>query len=224
MCRMALIQNLAQSQISNKSSSPSKANVNLENDGIWVTKQSLGKSHENRDLNMLYISKRESDHNPTTHKPAVWLDCGIHARERITPATCLYAIGRLLGFVDKEMTPKFADLLDTFDFYVLPQHNPDGYNYARTVNNMWRKNRNPNTLVGSFEMAQEGDVLTKEQQFENIFLPEHLKVSGRPEGQACMGVDLNRNFDYRWGKLLAFDGKRGRFQSESGVERESHFI
>ena len=46
------------------------------------------------------------------------MDCGIHAREWVSPAFCLYAIDQLV---------EDQALLDLYDFYIIPVANPDGY-------------------------------------------------------------------------------------------------
>ena len=66
------------------------------------------------------------------HKPAIWIDGGIHAREWISPATVTYIIRRLLA--EKSTKP---DLIDKLDWYFLPVLNPDGkcfrmQNYHKT--------------------------------------------------------------------------------------------
>ena len=58
----------------------------------------------------------------------MFLDCGIHAREWVSPAFCLYVIDRLLDPSESAMTEKF-------DYYLMPNANPDGYVYT------WGKNR-----------------------------------------------------------------------------------
>ena len=50
---------------------------------------------------------------------------GIHAREWIAPAATTYAIN--------ELTTNNANhtyLLDNLDWYLLPSHNPDGYQFT----------------------------------------------------------------------------------------------
>lgn len=68
-------------------------------------------------------------------KKALLVDAGIHAREWIGPATALHLIHRLT--TDPELTP----LLHSIDIYMLPLVNPDGYEYTRRVNRMWRGTR-----------------------------------------------------------------------------------
>lgn len=67
----------------------------------------------------------------------MWVDGGIHAREWITPAVVTYLLHRLLEDPHADDT----DLLDNLDWYILPVVNPDGYEYTRTGDRLWRKTR-----------------------------------------------------------------------------------
>jgi murein tripeptide amidase MpaA len=53
--------------------------------GSWVTVYNAGKSVENRDMKVIRFNRG------TTQK-SIWIDCGIHAREWISPATCIWMI------------------------------------------------------------------------------------------------------------------------------------
>lgn len=73
---------------------------------------------------------------------AIWIDCGIHAREWVTPATCVYIIDQLI----KEFRNNEAgNLLSKYEVHVIPLLNPDGYEYSHTTYRLWRKNRSSNT-------------------------------------------------------------------------------
>uniref|UniRef100_A0A452ITN7 Peptidase M14 domain-containing protein n=1 Tax=Gopherus agassizii TaxID=38772 RepID=A0A452ITN7_9SAUR len=89
----------------------------------------IGSSFEKRPL---YILKLSSNRDRTP-KSAIWIDCGIHAREWIAPAFCLWFIGHK----DRTMTR----LLQHLDFYIMPVMNVDGYEYTWTTNRLWRKSR-----------------------------------------------------------------------------------
>jgi len=65
------------------------------------------------------------------------IQCGIHAREWITPATCCWIINELL--IDIKNEPLLADFL----WVIIPSLNVDGYDYTHTNNRLWRKNRMP---------------------------------------------------------------------------------
>lgn len=103
-----------------------------------LSTQYLATTHEGRDIEAVVV--REP--GPPT-KPVIWIDCGIHAREWVSPPTCLHAIQRLVEAANS-VEPR-ENLLAAFDFYILPVANPDGYEYSWTTNRMWRKNRRPHT-------------------------------------------------------------------------------
>jgi len=81
----------------------------------------------------------------------VSVDCGIHAREWISPAYCQW-------FMNEVRDGQFNQYLNDVTFVIMPSINPDGYVNTWNGDRMWRKNRN--TGYG-----------------------------------ACVGVDLNRNYD-----------------------------
>ena len=86
----------------------------------------IGNSYEGRELFLVKIG------TPSTRglrKPAVWIDGGIHAREWISPATVAYIMSELLNNADNH-----ANILNEYDFYVMPIINPDGYEYTHTDN------------------------------------------------------------------------------------------
>uniref|UniRef100_U3I469 Carboxypeptidase B2 n=1 Tax=Anas platyrhynchos platyrhynchos TaxID=8840 RepID=U3I469_ANAPP len=93
----------------------------------------IGSSYEKRPLYVLKLSKGQG--NP---KSAIWIDCGIHAREWISPAFCLWFIGHAINMREKDQT--MTTLLHHFDFYIMPVINVDGYEYT------WRKNLRSNTV------------------------------------------------------------------------------
>lgn len=74
---------------------------------------------------------------------AIFYFCGEHAREWLPPMFCVYMIEQLATQYGTD--PEVTRILDNFDVYILPVMNPDGYDYSHTSNNMWRKNRQPNT-------------------------------------------------------------------------------
>lgn len=91
---------------------------------------SVGKSHEGRNLNVIHITAA-----PLGTKPLIWIMAGQHAREWIAPAATFYFIELLLS------DQKNSELLQNYEFAILPLVNPDGYEFTRTTNRMWRKNR-----------------------------------------------------------------------------------
>jgi hypothetical protein len=72
-------------------------------------------------------------------EPAVLVHCGAHCRELATQVIGLDTIARLTGQygIDSAIT----NLVDSQEIWVLPNANPDGYDYVFAVDNLWRKNR-----------------------------------------------------------------------------------
>ncbi|KAM9859983.1 carboxypeptidase O-like [Aulostomus maculatus] len=103
-----------------------------------VTKVDYGKTHELRTISLLKIGL-----NTGEKKKAVWMDCGIHAREWITPAFCQYFVRQILQTYKTD--PKLGEMMENLDFYVTPVVNIDGYCYTweDTSTRLWRKNRSP---------------------------------------------------------------------------------
>jgi len=97
-----------------------------------VTPLSLGRSYEGREIRGVKVSFKEGNR-------AVIVEGGIHAREWIAPATVTYILNKLLTSDD----PVIQDLARSFDYYVFPIVNPDGYVYTLTTDRMWRKTRSP---------------------------------------------------------------------------------
>ncbi|XP_040571245.1 carboxypeptidase B [Lepeophtheirus salmonis] len=131
---------------------------------------SIGKSYEGRDLLVFKIGTPQPN-----YKPAIFIEGGIHAREWISPAATTYIINEFVNNYEKN-----KEILDVFDFYILPILNPDGYAYTFRKDRLWRKSRSRNGgLIGAI-------------------LP------------GCVGVDLNRNFGYKWlAKNSLFNARGG---------------
>jgi len=90
----------------------------------------IGQSYEGRDMNVLAITKAGPG------APSVWLEAGIHAREWIAPAVATFLVRELV-----EDYAEHPDYLDKINWYFIPSANPDGYEYSRNSDRMWRKTR-----------------------------------------------------------------------------------
>ncbi|XP_056289429.1 carboxypeptidase B [Pseudoliparis swirei] len=109
------------------------ASVSSSNSNL-ISKQVIGNTYEGRPMTVLKLGKKSS-----STKPAIFMDCGIHAREWIAPAFCQWFVKEALSTYgsDSQMT----SLLDQMDVFVLPVLNIDGYDYTHKSNRMWRKTR-----------------------------------------------------------------------------------
>ncbi|NXH21641.1 CBPO Carboxypeptidase, partial [Bucco capensis] len=107
-----------------------------ESSSELVTQHYLGRTVENRPMYYLKISQ-PSDKT----KKIIWMDCGIHAREWISPAFCQWFVKEILQNYTSD--PKISRFLQNLDLYVLPVLNIDGYIYSWEKDRLWRKNRSP---------------------------------------------------------------------------------
>ncbi|KAM8905228.1 LOW QUALITY PROTEIN: carboxypeptidase O [Spinachia spinachia] len=106
-----------------------------------VTVMKYGQTYEKRTIRLLKIGL-----NTGEEKKAIWMDCGIHAREWIAPAFCQYFVSQILKA--HKTDHKMQEMLKNMDFYVTPVLNVDGYIYTweANVTRLWRKNRSPGPL------------------------------------------------------------------------------
>lgn len=92
-----------------------------------VRLESLGKSHEGRDIWVLVVTN--ADTGPDTDKPAFWCDGNIHAAELLASTACLYWLHHVVsGYLAGDEAMRH--LLDTRALYIVPRLNPDGAELA----------------------------------------------------------------------------------------------
>ena len=96
-------------------------------------------------------------------------DGGIHAREWISPAT---VSGILRDILDNTNTT-FSSLLNSLDIYLLPLLNPDGYEYSRTKDRLWRKVTTQTGLLST----QQTNILNISPSGNSPFILYSLKSS-----------------------------------------------
>ena len=128
-----------------------------------VSQRSIGTTHEGRSINMISIAL-----NDGKKKAGILIDCGIHAREWISPAFCMYAIDQLVR------QPGY--LLRMYDFYIVPVLNPDGYAHTWIsiddvkcgirMCRLWRRNRKPVEVSQLNPKVQSHMQLSWKEQFQ----------------------------------------------------------
>lgn len=99
--------------------------------------EEFGTSYEGRKIYAVKISS-----SPNTGRKMFFINCGIHAREWITPATCMNMIKEILTKYKTDSSVKA--MVDKMDWVIMPVFNVDGYEYTFNRNRMWRKTRSPN--------------------------------------------------------------------------------
>jgi len=122
---------------------------------------------------------------PAPGRPGVCVLGGVHAREWGSADIVVGFAERLLAawrgkrgitIGRRRFTAtQVLRLVEEANVYLVPQVNPDGRHHSFTVDPMWRKNRRP-----APRGAAAGD-------------------------GTCVGVDLNRNFDFLWDFTAHFD-------------------
>ena len=135
---------------------------------------SIGTSYKGRDLKAIRISDSVMN---SKNKPMIWVDGGIHGREWVASSTALWIATALLGEVDSSLHQEVRQLLEIYQFVILPLSNPDGYEYSRSSksNRLWRKTRRPSGCKYKIPLVKE-------------------KLCPK-----CYGIDPNRNFDVAFG-------------------------
>ena len=79
----------------------------------------FGQTFESRSLKGISLQ-----FNPRSTRN-IWIDCGIHAREWITLATCIWIVEKLIEDY-RNNDSIIRDLLDFWNVYIIPSLNPDG--------------------------------------------------------------------------------------------------
>ncbi|KAF2870525.1 hypothetical protein BDV95DRAFT_62706 [Massariosphaeria phaeospora] len=104
------------------------------NQSEWITS---GTSYQGRDIYGLHLWGASGP-----GKPAVLYHGTVHAREWITAPVIEYITTQLInGYKVGDNTTQ--GFLNSYDFYIFPFVNPDGFVYSQTTERLWRKNRQP---------------------------------------------------------------------------------
>ncbi|CAM1294857.1 CPA2 (predicted) [Pycnogonum litorale] len=107
----------------------------VSKDKSYVSLEKLGSSYERKDILAVKIRKGRGI------RRMIFLECGMHAREWISPAACTWIIDHLTSRDEKKNGSSSDAIIDRLDWYIVPVANPDGYHHSWTKNRMWRKTR-----------------------------------------------------------------------------------
>jgi carboxypeptidase T len=110
---------------------------------LLVQKQSLGLSHENRNIWCIKISDQVG--TDETGEPEVLFMGLQHAREAIGGSSMIFFMQYLCE--NYTINQSVRDLVDNREIFIIPCMNPDGWEYNRNnggVGSGWRKNRRNN--------------------------------------------------------------------------------
>ncbi|HMG36781.1 MAG TPA: M14 family metallopeptidase [Blastocatellia bacterium] len=128
----------------------------------------IGTSYEGRDIFALKISRNASGDDPT--KPEVLITGCHHAREWISVEPPVYFANQLLNNYSTDDSIRF--LVDSLQIWIVPIVNPDGLTYSQ---------QSPNDRMDA--------VRTWRKNRRPISLNGCV---------SSVGVDLNRNYSYKW--------------------------
>ncbi|XP_047994435.1 zinc carboxypeptidase-like [Leguminivora glycinivorella] len=111
------------------------------NKSVNVRHITIGKSSDGRDVSMVNINL-----DPTFNKPKVIVEGGIHGHEWAAVVFVTYLINELAQAAASS-DDAWKTLAKSYNWYLIPVLNPDGYDYTHKQDRLWRKNRNRNASV-----------------------------------------------------------------------------
>ncbi|EMD36297.1 hypothetical protein CERSUDRAFT_51898, partial [Gelatoporia subvermispora B] len=106
----------------------------------------IGHSAEGREMLAMKISKGTPSSKNQKTQAGVVIAGAQHAREWIATSTALYIAHALVSDASEPFA--MSTLLESYDFYIIPVPNPDGYVYTWERDRFWYKNRQ---IIGSNE-------------------------------------------------------------------------
>ncbi|XP_059223199.1 putative uncharacterized protein DDB_G0282133 [Stomoxys calcitrans] len=162
----------------------------------------IGRSYEGRPLIVVKIESKEAaaansanlqpnQKSKLRHKKrtgvanAVFIEAGTHGAEWIAPASATWIINELLKIMkmNKTIDDEHSVIRNT-TWYIMPVLNPDGYVYSHEYDRFWKKSRSRHISRPSGIINSAMTWLQKKKTTNRI----------------CYGVDLDRNWNYQWGK------------------------
>ncbi len=189
--------------------------VATDSNGISIL-YDLGTTHDSNHIYAICIGQ------DITNK-SLFVGCH-HAREWMSVEVPYLLAEYLVNNYNSD--PLITALIDCRQIWIIPMLNPDGHEYSRTTSRMWRKNRNlngnvPYVLPAAASLTNVFDATKHNygpKNWEEIYDANLALLSGLvpavsrnaasivPAGTTldipCYGVDLNRNYDYQWGRTV----------------------
>uniref|UniRef100_A0A8W7PG46 Peptidase M14 domain-containing protein n=1 Tax=Anopheles coluzzii TaxID=1518534 RepID=A0A8W7PG46_ANOCL len=95
--------------------------------------QPIGDSYYSLDINAIYINTQQSK--------KIFVVANLNAREWAAMTSAIYIIHELV-----RNSNSYPDATN-YQWVVIPIANPDGYDYTKSTDRFWRKNRTPQTVV-----------------------------------------------------------------------------
>ena len=175
----------------------------------------LGESVQGREIHLMKITNEQI----TVPKSGVFIVAHHHAREQITVEAALRFMHHLINNYGSNSI--ITGYIDTMEIYIIPTINPDGLHYVvgneTLTGDPWlRKNLKPfdddnDSFVDEDpyeDINEDGivsgfDVFLKHSGSEDEFLYSYYEGNdtdqdGEINEDIIGGVDLNRNYGYRW--------------------------
>jgi len=168
-----------------------------------VTLTSMGQTYEGRDIYALTIAASGDDADVNYQV----VECGIHAREWLSPAFCQM-------FVYELLYGNYQHLREKARWIVIPNFNPDGYTYTFTFDPSTQLEDNGITCIHESNNTQTGSInpcnwkknrasVWADGTTDNRYFNLTNTLTGYPEtynndlgiGAECTGVDLLMNHD-----------------------------
>uniref|UniRef100_A0A182P7V5 Peptidase M14 domain-containing protein n=1 Tax=Anopheles epiroticus TaxID=199890 RepID=A0A182P7V5_9DIPT len=173
----------------------------------------IGRSYEGRPITVARVSFASSAKATQEHRdarrikkgakrrPAIFVEAGGQGHAWIGPSVATWLLNRLLELPETNGTTNHTDagewrLVHSHDWYILPVLNPDGYEYSHKYDRMWSKTRSNQTQTTASGVGQA--LLSSAINWWNAHKPQLAEESLAPRDDDCFGVDLNRNWAYRW--------------------------
>jgi len=118
-------------------------------------------------------------------RPAVFFNGGMHSREWIAHASVIWIMNEFATRYGRD--EKITEFLNTYDVYIQPLVNPDGYDFSHVGQRFWRKTRSSNP--GSTCMGADPN-----RNFDSEF-GERVGTSSNPCSDIYHGVSAHSEIE-----------------------------